>query len=255
MTMARYKVQGILLRVLPYRESSNILYIFTAELGLLHGIVKGVRNRKHEKLFLERGMVIEAVIYTHTEQELHLTTSVAVLEQYQSIRTNLIKTALRDAAFETILNAIPNPNPHPELFQLFIRFLKYLNTHSENLCHPSVLWLFYYRFFYHMGCGIQLESCLACGNDFIEPLMHCIISEGGFICPSCNGNNSSFPLFYLPIRNYLVTGSPKPPQLHSYFTAYQRRNITWLFSDYCHYHFCGAAEDRTLHFLDEMNLW
>jgi DNA repair protein RecO (recombination protein O) len=252
--MSAEKSKALILKILPYRESSCILHLFTEEHGLVHGVAKGVRKQKSKQDFLERGFLIELIVYMRPHRELHTVGSVNVLEFFSAIRSSLIKSTLRDAAFETVLSSITESDVHPELFDFFVKFLHHLQNAPESDVHPFALWLFYHRFSQHMGFGLDLEQCLSCGSP-LKKHAFLAMNIGGLECDVCcesKQENFSIPVSVL---TYLTKGSPKPGKLHQLLPPERTKKITWLLADYCRYHFDIQKEYKALLFLDEMTEW
>lgn len=252
--MGAEKSKALVLKVLPYRESSYILHLFTEKHGLIHGIAKGIRRKKSKQDFLERGFLIELIVYIKPHRELHTVGSLHVLEFFPSVRTSLIKSALRDAAFETVLAAITVSDFHPELHEFFHKFMQYLQRASEKECHPFALWLFYHRFSQHMGFGLDLKRCISCRSE-LKNDAYMTMSKGGLECGSCKKTTHENLLIPKMVLSFLKHGSPKPEKLRKDLTPQETKKITWLLADYCRYHFDTRKEYKALQFLDEMTEW
>jgi len=254
--MPREKTKAILLKVVPYLESSCILHLFTEQHGLVHGIAKGVKNRKKssEHCIMERGVMLELIIYSKAHRELNTLSSITVIDYYAKIRSNLIKTAIRDAAFETILTSITESDIHPELFELFSKFLQHINTAHIQECHPFALWLFYYRFLKIMGFSLNTISCISCNNLFTNTAF-LIINKGGFECSLCCKNKRERYAIPLSVLSYLTKGVPKPLELREHLKTPALMNVTMLLAEYCRYHFEINNEYKSLIFLNEMTMW
>ena len=252
--MAAEKTKALILRTLEFRETSLILHLFTEEHGLIHGIAKGVRVKKNRRDFLERGFVVELVVYIKPNRDLYTTANVQVVEFFSSIRQDLIKSALRDAAFEMILSAITVTDFHPDMYDFFIKFLNHINLSSSKETHPFALWLFYHRFAQYMGFGIDLDFCMSCGaklgdNAFLS------ITKGGLECEMCRKNKDSRFLISYQIRSFLNSGNPKPEILRTTLSPVISKRTTLLLSDFCRYHFETNREFKSLAFLNEMTKW
>lgn len=252
--MSAEKTRALVLKIIPYRESSCILHLFTEEHGLIHGIAKGIRRSKSTQNIIERGYIIECIVYLKSHRDLHTLGAVQVLEYFPSIRGDLIKSALRDAAFETVLAAITVTDSHPELYAFFQKFMTYLDQSPEQECHPFALWLFYHRFAQHMGFGLDLEHCITCGSTLADAAF-LLMQKGGLACQACMDTDND--RFRIPgnIRTCLMHGSPKPADLQHLLSSDIKRRITRLLADYCRYHFETQKEYKALAFLEEMAGW
>ncbi len=248
------KTRSLILKVLPYRESSLILDLFTEKHGLVHGIAKGARKKKSKQDFLERGFLIELILYIKPHRDLNIVGTFNVLDFFQSIRSNLVKAAIRDAAFETILAAITVSDFHPELFEFFLKFLSYIQSAPEKDCNPFALWLFYYRFSQYMGFGFNLEKCIICqkkisSNAFLN------MGRGGLICNSCSEDYKDDYLITESALYFLRHGYSRIDKLKLHLDPTQIKRITGLLANYCRYHFDTHKEYKALSFLDEITTW
>lgn len=130
--MAIDKTKAFVLKTLPYRETSGIFYLLTERQGISHGIAKGIRKKKTSASFVERGFLIETLLYSRPHRELHTLGDIHIVNYYPAIREDLIKSALRDAVFETLLINVSAGFPVPELFSLVTRFLVCLERQKRK---------------------------------------------------------------------------------------------------------------------------
>ena len=129
------KTKAFVLQATPYRESSCLVYLYSDRHGLVHGIAKGVRGKKAGQFCLERGFLVELLLYAKPHRELHTIAGVSVVGFYPGIRTNLYKNAVRDVAFEVIMKSMSIFSWSPPGFQprSAIKFS------SASLTNPSLL--------------------------------------------------------------------------------------------------------------------
>ncbi|MDR2592349.1 MAG: DNA repair protein RecO [Chitinispirillales bacterium] len=178
--MAAEKTESIILSVAPYRETSCILRLFTRSHGLVHGIAKGARRSggKSTPTPLDRGLLLEALLYHRPNRELHTLGGLHVAKFFHGIRADITKSALRDVALELYLKSITEPSPHPELFELLFDFLDGLdgvdsvntNNADNNATYNMsaaylLLWRFIAEYCEHTGFGIDTENHAGSGID------------------------------------------------------------------------------------------
>jgi DNA repair protein RecO (recombination protein O) len=252
--MSAEKTKALVLKEFPYQESSSILYLFSENHGLIHGIAKGIRRNTKTRVYVERGFLIEALVYSKPHSELHTLGAISVVEYFPSVRTDLLKSALRDTAFETILSAITAPHIHPELYSFFVKFLQHIDQASGQVCYPFSLWLFYHRLSEHLGFGMSFTNCVGCGA-LLTDTAFLSAGKGGLECDSCCTNGHEVQRIPPVIRKYLHTGNPKPGHIRSLITPAVSKNVTRLLSDYCRYHFESHHESKALAFLDGLTPW
>jgi len=248
--MSIEKIKAFVLKTLPYGESSGIFYLLTEGQGLVHGIARGIHRKKASASFLERGFLIETMLYVRLHRELHTLGDIHIVNYFPAMRSNLIKTALRDAAFETILTAVSIDHPYPELFALAAKFLDCLERQAGN--SPALLWKFFYEFSALLGFGFSGEACLVCGKKAQQVKEAYMVTEkGGFACENCvaqkDRRNMIPPALLTALK---LSDDCTLEQGIATLSATDARRITRLLAAYCHFHGETKTEYKALEFLD-----
>jgi len=254
--MAVEKTQAYILKTIPYRESSCILYLLTESYGIVHGIAKGIRKQKSQPVFFERGFLVETLLYTKPNRDLHTLAEMNVVQFFPRLRMNLFNTALRDTAFETILKNIRTGYPYPELFSMITSFLKLLEHQPANYKLPTILWKFYLDFSAIIGFELDTHTCISCSNSIGDSPAgaYLIIEKGGFVCNRCSPLNTTK-------RNYLsnnilrlLTNNRNPgnrvPDGTVEISPAEAKRITMLLASYCQYHNDTGIDNKALNFLE-----
>jgi DNA repair protein RecO len=254
--MSIEKTTALILSVLPYRESSCILYLFTRTHGLMHGIAKGIlKQDKRMSNRPERGFLCESNMYVRNNRELHTLADFQVTDYYPSIRGNLVRTAFRDAGFELVLKSVTVTDPHPELFDLLTAFCSSLGSSAPRDCYP-VLWSFYIQFCTLLGFGLTLDECVVCRKPFNgNGPCFCVIEMGGLVCSECSRQfhgRQLIPGAYLPILRDARFESVRCQTADT--PAADLLRLTLLLASYCRYHFEIRSEFATLEFIRELKL-
>jgi len=248
--MAIEKIQAFVLQTLPYRESSGIFYLLTQSQGVVHGIAKGIRAKKTSASFLERGFLIETLLYVRPHRELHVLGDIHIVKYYPATRGNLIKTALRDAVFETIVTAVEVEHPYPELFTLAVKFLECLEEQTSD--SPALLWKFFHAFSTLLGFGFNTDACVVCGKKAAAvKSAYMVMEKGGFACETCVGQKdrrNMVPAGLLPALKFTDDCALEDAIAH--LSATDARRITRLLAAYCHFHGETKTEYHALEFLD-----
>jgi DNA repair protein RecO (recombination protein O) len=245
--MPAEKTSAVVLRVIPYRESSCILHLFSREHGLVQGIAKGVRRARAGGLFPERGMLVDAVVYLRHNRDLQTIGGLEVAEFYPSIRAQLHKAALRDAAFELTLKTIRHSDYHPELYDLFVRLLRNLDIQDIRRCFPYVLWGFFLSYAALLGFALDLVRCIDCGRSVEEGVISA--QHGGIRCETCAP--AFDPERHIPgnALSFLKNPDADPP---SDLPPAELARITRLLASYCAWHFDIGVDFNSLDFVDEL---
>jgi DNA repair protein RecO len=254
--MSPHKTKAFILKVTPYRESSCILYLLTPDHGLVHGVAKGVRQKKTGAPPLERGFLVEALLYSRPHRELHTLGALALLEYYPSIRTDLLKNVVRDIAFEALLKTMSCDASHPEVFSYMIDMCDRMEAASPQGCFPVMAWQFFFQFSRLMGVAPDLDTCYSCGRP-VEGAdgAFLLLERGVATCSGCataagESNSGSF----LPtsvLRSLKKNGNAAGDEACCLPSSDVRR-ITLLFARYCQYHFHHVSDFKSLAFLDSI---
>jgi DNA repair protein RecO len=243
----------IVLSVMPFRETSVIVTLLSRTHGRVGGIAKGIRRIKNRPVPLERGQIIDLVLYYRPHRELHTMSQISIVNFFGAIRSSLGKLTIRDAALEIALKTLSATEAHPELFDFAAAFLSRLEAAPEGALPLPLLWRFLAGWSALLGFRINLEACIRCGSDRI-------LSDGGWlspdqdgiICTQCvpsgNGSRSMIPASVL--RHIREPDPPGQEMVCPVSLGVSREmNITGILADYVRYHFDIRSELKTMGFL------
>ncbi len=251
--MSIEKTASLVLSVMPYRESSTIAALLSRNYGRINGIAKGVRRSPQSPLTLERGQLVELVLYLKPHRDLHTIGAVSVINYFPAIRADLGRLALRDACFELILKSVTASETHGELFDFALAFLDRLEKLPGMPFPVCELWSFFHGWARLLGFLLNLRECVRCGSPRVASAGGMVVPEkGGLLCSSCARNAATAPSFLPgPAAAFLLGEGPygKEP-LSAAFTPGERIRITRLLADYCRYHLDIRSELKSLHFLE-----
>jgi DNA repair protein RecO (recombination protein O) len=248
------KTTAYVLKTLPYRESSGIFYLLTENHGLIHGIAKGIRKKKTSASFLERGFLIETLLYIKPQRDLCVLGDIRILKFFPKTRVDLFGNAVRDAMFEMVLATVSVGHPYPELFHVLARFLCFLEDHDGFCQKPLLLWKFYQEFACIMGFGFNLEKCFICQQAMSDVNGgYLVIEKGGIACERCAQRKDTGYFIQKQAIEYLSSiGSLLHLKEAPRFSLLDVRRLTHLFASYCQYHCDARFEHKALAFLDSL---
>jgi DNA repair protein RecO len=252
--MSIEKTTAYVLKTLPYRESSGIFHLMTENHGLIHGIAKGIRKKKTSASFLERGFLIETLLYMKPHGDLCVLGDSRILNFFPKTRTSLIGNAVRDAMFEMIIATVSEGHPYPELFQVLTRFLGFLEEHNGSYPKPLVLWRFYQEFASIMGFGFNFVNCVICQQPMSRlPGGYLVIEKGGLACECCAQKKGKEYFIQKQAVEYILSAHLSLYNKETrHFSLQEIRRLTHLFASYCQYHCDSRLEHKALAFLDSL---
>src|SRR3970040_2354083 len=181
------KTEAVVLSKMDYRDSSNILTLYTKDYGKISVIHKGARSPKSKKGFIAEPLNhLQIIIYRKDSRDLQLLSSADLISHFPRIKEDLDKLKYSLAILELVKNLTPEGEENTKLFNSLTRILFLLDSSDEG---PKVTFGRFFLFFLkEIGYEIQLKKCSSCQNN----LMNCdnlgYNSELGIFCSQCSGN-------------------------------------------------------------------
>lgn len=133
------KLEGIILKKQNYKESDQIITIWTLEAGKIRALAKGVRLAKSKLVYSLQELSWATVEITG--RNLPTIISVAPIKQFHTLTEDLKKTAIAFYAAELMLKMTADEHPNEQAFLLLKNFLISLDKDDystrpilENFC-------------------------------------------------------------------------------------------------------------------------
>lgn len=255
--MSIEKCRSIVLSTMPYRETSLLLYLFSREHGRLHAIAKGIRKPDKRGVPIERGYVIEHLVYLGRQRDLHQITDCQLYDHFPAIRGDIEKTAARDVLFDVLLAAIKDTDPHPELYAYLERFLRGIDGFREGGGVPLLLHLSkcVFGIAAHLGFGVDFAACAKCRKTIGEITDNAVLSlvEGTMRCTSCRSARMSGADRLLPQAAVLYFSSTDEfPVQELCLTVSESLRLLHCATDYCRYHADVQKKFASIGFIDTL---
>lgn len=184
------KDTAICIRATDFSETSQILTLFTRETGKISAIAKGSKRPKSAFDGPVEVLSCGRIVFSDTNRE-----KLATLTEFQQTPAftctadNLL--ALNSCLFAAeLINSLTHDyDPHSQLFDCFLQFLRDTNDKPEKM---SLLILFQLTLLREIGLQPILNACVNCKNKFNNnwPQTYFSSSANGLICRDCE---TSFP--------------------------------------------------------------
>jgi len=163
-----------------FRESDQMIALFTAEKGKIEVLSKGVKKIiAKNSAYLEPFFLIEAEIVEGKELW-HLTKAVPV-ESFKNIRDNLEKSLLAGYVCEILNIILPERSTEKKIFDLLFGFLNYLENTKETSRGLAISFL--WKVLCLQGYLPILKNCAICNEEkdtkYFSPM------HGGCVCDDC----------------------------------------------------------------------
>jgi DNA repair protein RecO (recombination protein O) len=164
------RTEAIVLKSMPFRETSRLVTLYTLELGKLTTIARGAQSKKN--LFgstLQVLSYVQAVIYTRPTRSIQLLTNCSHIKVQPGISRDLKRLAIGQRICELVLALTEEGVDSPELFHLFTRTLGALGDPATD----AVLVQLYFQ--------LHLTAALGFGPSFTRDEVERIDDSGGYL--------------------------------------------------------------------------
>lgn len=162
----KWNADGYILSVKPHGETSAIINVLTKEKGRHAGIVRGGRSRRMRPV-LQPGNHVTVNWNARLSEHLGIYTVEALDARAAIFMQNRISLAGLNAITALCMQALPEREPHPKLYDVFEILLAQL--HDSDVW-PPVYVRFEMALLHALGYGLDLSECAATGST--ENLTH-----------------------------------------------------------------------------------
>lgn len=186
---ANITCEGIVLRVIRYKNSHAIFKFITPDLGVIQCSVKGLNNKKSNLtgtisnlnyLNLELSKVPQNDIYSL--KGAHLITALADVNNYESIKYQSAGCELF-CKIDSYLE-----EDYLALFKLLLNYLNYIPSLKKN--HITIFWRFLIRYYYILGIPLEISKCNECKRSYGEAIFYSL-DNNNLICEECAQNQKT----------------------------------------------------------------
>ncbi len=184
--------KALVLRIVPFSETSQVVTWLTPEHGKIVTMIKGALRRNSPFLGqYDLFCLSELLFYPRWESSLHVARECCLLTPRPHLRGNWKAAACASYFADLIANWLPAQAPHPEGFQLLDTALAALDSPVTS---EALLPWFELRLLEMGGVGPGLRTCQGCRAPWpfarspAEPEARgCFFSpaHGGILCPAC----------------------------------------------------------------------
>lgn len=175
------KIDGIIVNVTDYGETSKIINILTPE-GIIGAIAKGAKSLKSPLRSFTINLTYGTFNLYYKEDKLSTIKDVDIINDYKVIKKDI--TLISYMSFLCDLGTqIMKQNVDADIFNLLISTLNKINDGLNPMIMTNIYEI---KVLDYLGVGINLNSCAKCGNTHdivtIDP------DIGGYICKNCYTN-------------------------------------------------------------------
>ena len=173
---------AIVLKSIPYGDTSVICRVFTEEMGKVSILAKGAWKPKNAAgPLLDPINHIHIQFYNKNTRDIQILKDAGFVQQFPALRNSLGRIILAFAVVEIIDKSTPVSSPYPILYRLGWRVLDKLNNKTQNFWF--VFAFFLYQFSLRLGFMPNLKNCSKCNQEvFHGGIDDC---SGELVCIDC----------------------------------------------------------------------
>lgn len=170
------KTEGVILHTLNFKESHQILTVFTAAEGVIKLVCHGARSAKRKSGANTSPLTQAEFVYRRSAGDLMTCREISVLDAHLGVRKSLAALNAAGALIRAVNRSQFQGKPSPQLYRLFLRYLQAI---PEAACPDVFACSFRLKLLWHDGLLSDPSSCNVCQ----APLTQIHIVSGECLCP------------------------------------------------------------------------
>ena len=194
------EVEGIILSVTPYGETSKIINVFTKEYGVIGIMCKGAMGIKSKLRSTTQKLTYGKFNIYYKKEKLSTLVTVDIIEPLKNIKSDIILISYASYLSELVSQVLKQTN-NSKIYDDFIFSLLKIEEGLNPLVITNILEV---KLLDYLGVGLNLTSCIMCGNK--KEIVTLSSEKGGLICKNCYIGERIIPISIVKVLNmyYLV---------------------------------------------------
>ncbi len=192
--MAAEKTTGIVLRVIPFSETSCIVTMFTRDFGKVTTMAKGARRPKSPfEAALDVLALCRIVFLNKNSDAMGLLTEAKLERRFRSATRSLDRLYAGYYIVELLNSMTDDGDPHPELFELSTQVIRQIDSSEISDKEVGLALLNYeLKMLSILGHLPMLTKCVSCGREKTTIARVSFgLNAGGILCGACRGGESN----------------------------------------------------------------
>ncbi len=158
--MNTYKTKGIVIRTIPFKETSVIAHIYTEVFGLQHYLIKGIRKKTSKRMHIAHVqplLILDMEVYHSTHYSLQYIKEIHLHWMPTQLFNNEEKHYTALLLLEFLQKVTKHPEPYTNLFNWIQTALQLLDTTSITQIYHIPFFLLL-QLSHILGFAISLPS-------------------------------------------------------------------------------------------------
>lgn len=177
------RIEALVLKVDPYKESDGLLQVLSKEHGKLTVLAKGIlkgssKNASSVQPITHCNMVLDL------KDPISLLHSAAIIDFYRPVKEDITRLSVASLICEIAMQVSSSNQPDNYLYEITKDSLSACSQYPPFL----VGCLYVSLILKEMGISPMVDGCVVCDDTKVSAIS---VSEGGFVCLRCSKNVSS----------------------------------------------------------------
>ena len=174
------EVEGIIVREIPYGETSKIIHVYTIE-GIISIMCKGAKSLKSPFRATTLKFTYGKFNIYYKENKLSTLSSVDIINPLIKIKNDIVLLSYLNYMTELTTQVLKQTTDN--LYEDFINAILKIELGLDPLVIANILEI---KYLDNLGVGLNLDSCVSCGSKV--NIITIDGDRGGYICSNCYQN-------------------------------------------------------------------
>ena len=193
-------VEGVILKITPYGETSKIINVFTKEYGIIGIICKGALSIKSKYRSTTEKLTYGTFNIYYKKDKLSILNTVDIINPLKKIKGDILLISYASYISDLIYQVLKQAKDS----KIYDDFINALIKIEEGLDPVVITNILEVKLLDYLGVGLNLTSCIMCGNK--KEIVTLSSEKGGLVCKNCYTDERIIPISYVKVLNmyYLV---------------------------------------------------
>lgn len=174
------EIEGIIVREIPYGETSKIIHVYTVE-GIISIMCKGAKSLKSSFRATTLKFTYGKFNIYYKENKLSTLSSVDIINPLSKIKNDIVLLSYLNYLTELTTQVLKQTTDN--LYEDFINAILKIELGLDPLVIANILEI---KYLDNLGVGLNLDSCVSCGSKV--NIITIDGDRGGYICSNCYQN-------------------------------------------------------------------
>jgi len=201
--MNNFVTDAINIKSYNLSESDKIIVMYSKDKGLIKGVAKGAKKPK-SKLGARMDLLVANKLMLYKGKNLDRICQAEALNTFNKTRQNMDKIFYSMYITEVVNNFGIEDDPcSAEVYEILYKALDKISNSENNIEILIAVIKFQLKMMQISGLGIELDTCLCCGEHISDENMYFSSNMGGIICSKCNETFKIKTILHHKLRDFL----------------------------------------------------